>query len=269
MLRKWIFWCFFAFWVFMNAWLWRTEHGQTKETGDRASETVVGKRILTAPDHSVLAVEYRGKRIGFLRWTPNINEAGSAEKASEEEPVEGIVKQLSDYSIHIEGNLALQLTNRMTFNIHLRFDTNQMWQEITAKVSSRLGSIQLHTTSSSEQIQMEFFVEGSKWEQNISKSILRNPDKLLQEFGLPVGMLWPGSGLMPLAKTPDKNPGTITWSIFNDWWRVGHSNLRVYRAQLKIMNRYEINAIISRVGEILRVELPNDLVAVNEAFLSW
>ena len=252
----------------MNTWLWRLEYGRTKDNRDIASKTVVWQRILSAPDHSVLEVNYRGKRIGFFRWMPNIGDSGANKSVDDDQQVEGIVKQLTDYRVDVEGNIMMQLTNRMTFGVHLRYDSNQVWQAVTAKFGSRIGSIQLHAASGSEQVQMAFEHDGSKWEQAISKSALRNPDQLIKELGLPIGLLWPGWGL-GLSEGSSQLEQKVKWDVYNDWWRVGHSNLRVYRVQLEILNRYTISIIISRVGEILRIELPNEITVVNEAFLSW
>jgi len=267
--RNWLFWGLLAFWVFMNTWLWRLEYGRSKQTGDHASTSIVWQRILTAPDHSVMEVSYRGKRIGFFRWMPNIGESGANMSLDDDQQVEGIVKHVSDYRINVEGNIMMQITNRMTFGVHMRFDTNQVWQEISAKFGSRLGSIQLHTTSSSQELQMQLDFDGSKWEQNISRSALVNPDQLIREFGLPIGMLWPGWSMIASPETPGKIQRNISWGVYNDWWKVGHSHLRVYRIELQILNRFVITFIISRVGEILRIEFPSELTAVNEAFLSW
>jgi hypothetical protein len=41
--------------------------------------------------------------------------------------------------------------------------------------------------------------------------------------------------------------------------------VRVYRLQARLLDRYQIVVVVSRVGEILRVELPNGLLLVNEA----
>ena len=46
---------------------------------------------------------------------------------------------------------------------------------------------------------------------------------------------------------------------------VGRTELRVYRLEARLLGRYRAVLIVSPVGEILRVELPDDLVMVNEA----
>ena len=57
----------------------------------------------------------------------------------------------------------------------------------------------------------------------------------------------------------------MQWVARNDWLKIGHAQVRVYRLQARLLDRYQIVVLVSRVGEILRVELPNGLLLVNEA----
>jgi hypothetical protein len=45
--------------------------------------------------------------------------------------------------------------------------------------------------------------------------------------------------------------------------------VRVYHLQARLFDRYHIKVTVSRVGEILRVDLPDDWVLVNEALVQW
>ena len=47
--------------------------------------------------------------------------------------------------------------------------------------------------------------------------------------------------------------------------KIGHAQVRVYWLRARLLDRYQIVVVVSRVGEILRVELPNGLLLVNEA----
>jgi len=60
----------------------------------------------------------------------------------------------------------------------------------------------------------------------------------------------------------------LNWEARNDWLTMGNARIRVYRLTLKLLDRYEIGVLVSRVGEILRVELPEGVLLVNEALVS-
>ena len=93
---------------------------------------------------------------------------------------------------------------------------------------------------------------------------------LLAGLGLPPATAW----LATLAqgfKLPD--PTTLAlglaWEARSDWFKLGHSRLRVYRVEARLLDKYRATVVLSRVGEILRVELPDDLVLVNEALANF
>ena len=57
----------------------------------------------------------------------------------------------------------------------------------------------------------------------------------------------------------------LDWEARNDWLEIGHAQVRVYRLRAQLLDRYQIVVIVSRVGEIMRVELPDGLLLMNEA----
>ena len=57
----------------------------------------------------------------------------------------------------------------------------------------------------------------------------------------------------------------LRWEARNDWLQVGHASTRVYRLQARLFDRYEVVVLVSRVGEILHVDLPDNIILVNEA----
>ena len=46
--------------------------------------------------------------------------------------------------------------------------------------------------------------------------------------------------------------------------RIGRTAVQVYRVRTRVLDRYEVCAIVSRAGEILRVELPGQVILVND-----
>ncbi len=57
----------------------------------------------------------------------------------------------------------------------------------------------------------------------------------------------------------------LVWEARSDWFALGHSRVRAYRIEARLLDTHRASVVVSRVGEILRVELPDDIVLVNEA----
>ena len=54
------------------------------------------------------------------------------------------------------------------------------------------------------------------------------------------------------------------WEARSDSMLVGKNRARVYRLQTKLLDRYKMTLFVSPVGEILRAELPGDIVLVHD-----
>jgi hypothetical protein len=96
-------------------------------------------------------------------------------------------------------------------------------------------------------------------------SDLQNPVMLMQEFDVPaplglLGML--GSG----REYQTNNPLSLglDWKARNDWISIGHTSVRDYRVEASLLDRYRIIILVSSVGEILHVYLPDDWELVND-----
>jgi hypothetical protein len=50
---------------------------------------------------------------------------------------------------------------------------------------------------------------------------------------------------------------------------VRHASVRAYRLKTRILDRYDIVIFVSRVGEILRVELPDEIVLTNDQLYTF
>jgi hypothetical protein len=57
----------------------------------------------------------------------------------------------------------------------------------------------------------------------------------------------------------------LRWQARHDSVRMGHSAVRAYRLESRILDRYSVVLFVSRVGEILRAELPDEIILVNDA----
>jgi hypothetical protein len=57
----------------------------------------------------------------------------------------------------------------------------------------------------------------------------------------------------------------LQWTATTDRLSIGSSSSLVYRLELRPFEGYSVVILVSRAGEILRVELPESLTLVNEA----
>jgi hypothetical protein len=254
-----------AFWIVMNVLLWRAEFGGGREFGSAIPAEVVWQKILTAPDDSTLEISLNGRKIGYCRWSANAGEELAAGKTFREDYFpEGMVKRLGRYTIDLEGNvLPGQPATRVRFNLHLELSTNHAWRELSARVATRPSVWTVHAAAADDALDLNYEDEGGKWSRRFDFAEFRDPRKLLEESTgpLPLALLDPLAGF-----EQQKNLSlALPWEARNDWLKIGHSQVRVYRLQAHLLDRYEIVIIVSRVGEIMRVKLPNGLLLVNEA----
>jgi hypothetical protein len=252
------------FWIVMNVLLWRAEFGGGNEAASAVSTDVVWQKILTAPDDSTLEISWNGKRVGYCRWVANVGEELATGKiASEDYVPEGMIRQLGRYTIDLEGNVLLgEPASRMRFNLHLQFATNHVWRQLALRVASRPSAWEIRTTAAEETLSLKYEGQNDQWSRTFTYDELRHPRQLLEEFAgpLPLALLGPAAGLEQKNLTLG-----LQWAARNDWLKIGHAQVRVYRLQARLLDRYQIVVVVSRVGEILRVELPNGLLLVNEA----
>lgn len=253
------------FWITMNVLLWRAEFGSGRETGAAVSADVVWRKILTAPDDSTMEISWKGRKLGYCTWAANVGEARATGKVfSEDQTPEGMVRQLADYTIDFGGNFLLPESNgRVRFNLRLKFATNHLWQEMALRVASRHGVWELRTAAAEQTLRLTHEDNRGKWSNQFTYDDLRDPRKLAGEFGGPLA-----SALLEQApgfsRALDLSPG-LAWEAHNDWLQIGHSQVRVYRLRARLLDKYEAVVIVSRVGELMRAELPGGIRLVNEA----
>lgn len=261
-----------VFWVTMNFLLWRSEFSGQKKTGSAVSADTVLEKILTAPDTSALEIYHHGKKIGFCRWAADVGvEAGKKNFADDFQP-EGMFGKPANYTLNLEGNVTPEdSTNRLRFELTLKLSTNRVWETFVLRAHMRPDSWELHADSVQQTV--KFVIDDSldRWEQTFTFADLQNPQTLLRELGGPgalsVMSMLGSIGLAPSPTTNAPRPKlNLKWQANNDSMRFGHSKVRVYRLHTKIMERFDVFIFVSRVGEILWVELPDKIVLSNDAF---
>ncbi|MDB6125372.1 MAG: hypothetical protein JWQ71_4365 [Pedosphaera sp.] len=254
------------FWVTMNVLLWRSEYGGGNRFGSVVPLEVVWQKILTAPDNSSMEITHRGEKIGYCRWSATVQEPVAPKTDTDEPPPEGMVEILSGYRIDFEGNIGLSdFANRLRFDSNIKLTTNHVWKEFSLRLNLRPSSWEIRSQASEQAIHFKSEDDEGKKEKVLKFADLQNPELLAREFDLPLPVQLLGSfGLTGNAKNTAPLSLGLAWEARNDWITIGHTSVRAYRLKAKVLDRFPIVIMVSRVGEILRVELPDDWVLVND-----
>ncbi len=256
------------FFVTMNVLLWRVEIvGRNHLIGAVPAE-VVWDKVLTAPDNSSLTIEHHGVKIGHCTLIPNLGEERATGKVMTEEILpEGMVKKLAGYTLDLDGQLSLDDLTRLRFNSTLRLATNQTLQEILVLLKIRPDSWELRALPASQTLELKIEEDGVVSRKTFQLSRPQHLQQFLQELGLPL----PPAALAMLGLEPDQvqllSSLGPTWKARHDWLKFEHSRLRAYHLQTRLLDRYQADVYVSHVGEILRVELPDQIVLKNDALL--
>jgi hypothetical protein len=276
MLRRAAFLAITAFFVTMNVLLWRSEFRAQGE-GAPVPLANVWAKILRAPDDSDLEIFYQRRKVGHLRWAANAGETATTNAVpANEELQEGMVRKVGGYSIDIQdGRLDLpENKRRVRFTMNTTFTTNHQWQNFTVQLAQRPTSLELTASATNETVTVGFRDGDEAVNRTFTFAQLRDPAKLLQEAAgpIPLGLLTGGllgAGTPELAALPalQKLSLGVQWDSRQDWLKVGSARLRCYRLQTRLLEKHQVTVYVSRVGEILRVELPNDLVLQNTRML--
>ena len=260
------------FWIVMNVLLWRSEFGRG-ESGAAIPVATVWQKMLTAPDNSSLTVLHKGKRVGFCRWSVNVGqELSTGQISTEEYAPEGRIEKLTGYTIDLEGGVALgAATNRLTFDLSVKLSTNQVWREVRLRSGYQRNIWEIRSNAGDETVRLRVDNEGQRWDSTITFAELQNPEKLLAELVGPAApAIAAGLGL-PMRATAGQAKLSINlpWEARSDWITIAHARVKAYRLTARLLDRYKVSVIVSRVGELMRVELPGDIVLINDDIASY
>lgn len=261
------------FWVIMNVLLWRSEYGDSSSLGSSLPVELVWEKILETPDASGLEIRQHGEKIGYCRWTviqeTPIDDASNSEVVVGQDELDGMIEEILGYQIQLEGNLSAGAEGgrylRFGFSTHLEKDA-RTWTSADLRLGKKGNWLQLASEKGRDELKILHTYEGAQSEINFSFDDLKNPTALLQGLGLPLP--WGGIPLMtglPQFNLEDLSMG-VNWEGGSEFVTVAHTRVRVYYLRAKLLEGYSVNLMISRAGEILRAELPNDIVLINESF---
>jgi len=274
MARKLSFALITLFWITMNGLLWRAEFSG-KEVGAEVPVSLIWEKILTSPDDSGLAVNISGERVGYIRWAPNIGEeVATGKTADEATELEGRVKKLTGYTIHADGNFIMpEGAGRVRFDLDAKFAANNQWTEWKLKGMQRPNIWSISADRKKETVEFALGEGAAAVKQTLRFSDFRNPGKLIDDLGV-ASTLPIAAALLPNLTSAGGGTNSLSlslglkWEGRQDWMQMGHSRVKVYQLRAHILDKYEAVIIVSRVGEILRVQLPGDMTLVNEALIN-
>jgi len=254
-----------SFWLVMNFLLWRAEFGGRDDLGNQVPVAVVWRKILTAPDNSSLDILHHGKKVGYCHWSTGLGRAaaqagGAVEAGSADSPAKA-----DDYWLELEGAATLaESLPKMGFGLSLKLAANRDWRELNARFSFHRTTVVIHSAAAGQKIHLRVDDEGQKTERTISLAGLGNPLTLARELKLPL----PAELVTAAESLPDQQKSAslpaLNWEARNAWVNVGHTTVRVYHLRARLFDRRQVTIMVSPVGEILRVELPDEWVLVND-----
>ncbi len=258
-----------AFFLTMNVLLVVSEFGGGNKLGSAVPAEIVWQKVLTAPDNSTLEIRHHGVKIGLGRWMPAVGEdLATGRRLAEGAPPEGMVRTLSNYTIDFEGNVALADSTRVRFSFDLKLSTNQVWQEFNLKLSARPAVWEVHSVAAAQTVQFTSDEGDGRTQRTIKFADLQNPQKVLAELGDPA---LPGIAAAMGLGLPSSPAATVSLGLeweASTWLAIGHTQMRVYRLEARLLGRFRAVILVSLEGEILRVELPDDVVLTNDVLTS-
>jgi hypothetical protein len=257
-----------CFWLVMNFLLWRSQWGAHSRIGSAVPVEVVWEKILTAPDTSSLDIYDHDKKVGICHWISNVgNSPLAANKilANDYAP-EGLEEQVTGYSLTFEGSATLSNSNRIRFESSLDLSTNRTWRNFHLRVSKRPVVWEVRAAAAAEKVVLKMEDHGLSWQKTLSFSELRDPETLWAGLGGTAALsLLAGAGLAPSKESLSGLAGSMDLQAHEDWMQFGHTKARAYRLEAVFLGRH-ISLFTSRVGEILWVDLPDNITLRNEAF---
>src|SRR5579862_307877 len=252
-----------AFWLTMNVLLWQTEFGSRRTEGTVPVATV-WEKILTAADDSSLTVFQHGKLLGACHLRTAVGEEWS--NVGDENVPSGPLEKNRGYRLRMEGStLVPELTNRLRFESDLKLDKNREWQELTAEVAMRPMTWEIHSTAAEKNVHLKMEGGGNSFNVVLNFSDLQNPSALTYKLLGPAAAELTAEAGLPAMPAGSSTAGLgLKWQAYEDTLCIGHTSVQVYRLHTQLLDRYDLNAIVSRAGEILRVQLPNDILLEND-----
>jgi hypothetical protein len=145
-----------------------------------------------------------------------------------------------------------------------------VWEQFGLRVGLRPTEWTVRTVAAEENVSLTVDEGDRAFQRVFAFRDLRNPENLLREFGGPLlpATLTAFGFSMPSRDSVQNLSLGLKWEAHQDRLEIGNARLRCYRLRARLFDRYEIVLFVSTIGEVLRVELPDQIVLRNEALAS-
>jgi hypothetical protein len=251
-----------VFWLSMNYLLWRSQTGGHSVFGGALPAETVWDKILTAPDNSDLNIYDRNVKTGFGHWSAGLADSPliSSRILDAEYRPGGLEEKPAGYTLSFEGSLLYKGSNHVRFQIAFALDTNKVWQDFRFHAAMRPRAWDVHAFAQSEIVTLKVSEGQTAWDKTWTFAQLRDPQTLFGEVGgaFAIGVLGLNQSLPGVS-----GPG-VEWEAHEDHLRLGGLSVRAYRLDTLILGQ-RVEILVSRAGEILRVDLPRGISLRNQA----
>jgi hypothetical protein len=261
MISRALFVCLAAFWILMNVLLWRSEYG-VRHGGIAVPVDLVWQKIMTAPDASALTIYQNGRRTGFCEFSTSVQqEMAKLDEASP--PPEGFMAH-AGYQVRLNGNVSLgDFTNHVRFDGRLEFSPARQWRELNLKASLHALAVEIRSLATNQTVHLKVSSDAiTTLERDFKFADLQNPSALLRIVAGNSGDGLLGALDLP-ALAPDSTSAaaaSLHWEARRDYLKVGREPVAVYRLEARLLQN-SVVIYVSKLGEILRVELPGGIIA--------
>jgi hypothetical protein len=275
-----------GFWLWMNFLLWKTEFAGNASWAGSGSPARVLAKVLQSSDSSHLEISQGGKRLGHGRWSATLISETAPVVNDSDEPLEGSVGTIEAYTIDFDGNISVPgLGGLIRFNSHLRFDTNLTWETFHVGFNLKPDFYEVRLSRLEQEISFRATsAEETILERKFSMAQLSNPAFLSQELGAAAPLLlamplmksfpFPAPGQTNAGNAP-ASPGStsqtlqLKWKARDTFLQFGNSRIRVHQVETMLLEKHPVRLWISKAGEVLRAELPNQILVKNESFSNF
>jgi len=257
---------FGLFWIAMLGLLCWSEFGGRRHLGSGASLETVWEKILTSPDSSAMVINLYGESIGWCQWAPTIVEAGPISTGSEDtRNLEGMIQEVKAYNLQVKGAFSfIDDTNRYQFKVDVNFDEIDHWRDFDLAFNDRSQSVALQSSQAAREVALKW--DGPlQIDTKFNFDELQNPGQLVGQLGGPMAALaFANFPFLPRGTNSPSLLAGLEWRAEYDWIQILKQRVRCYRLSTRVLDRHQIVIYVSRVGEILRVDLPGGVQLIND-----
>jgi hypothetical protein len=180
---------------------------------------------------------------------------------------EGLVRQIRGYQLDLTGSLHPPDSDlRLRFSGRLLLTPQHDWKAFQLELVSRPTIIEASADLEDGSMKISVNSPDLRLNRTLRLDDLRSTEMMMRELLGPAAALLPD--LLPLPLETSALPGlgvTLDWKASTDQFMIRQSPVPAYRLSARLFEDSSVVLIISRAGEILRVELPDEMVWTNDA----